>query len=104
MQNPMMGMMMSAMSSREEAQNRRFDRTVARRAVGLARPYLRRILGYIGLIVTVSVISAAPPQLIRLIIDRAIPDADLGLLWLLAGGLLLVAVLVGYVIGWMALS
>lgn len=94
MQNPMMGMMMTAMSVREEAQNRRFDRTVARRAMGLARPYLRRILGYIGLIVTVSVISAAPPQLIRLIIDRAIPDADLGLLWLLAGGLLLVAALV----------
>lgn len=94
MQHPMMGMMMSAMSSREEAQNRRFDRTVARRAVGLARPYLRRILGYIALIVTVSVISAAPPQLIRLIIDRAIPEEDLGLLASLAGGLLLVAVLV----------
>ena len=94
MQNPMMGMMMSAMTSREEAQDRRFDRTVARRALGLARPYLPRILGYIGLIVTVSVISAVPPQLIRLIIDRAIPEEDLGLLWWLAGGLLLVAVLV----------
>lgn len=94
MQHPMMGMMMSAMSSREEAQNRRFDRTVARRAVGLARPYLRRILGYIALIVTVSIISASPPQLIRLIIDRAIPEEDLGLLASLAGGLLLVAVLV----------
>ena len=94
MQNPMMGMMMSAMTSREEAQDRRFDRTVARRALGLARPYLSRILGYVALIVTVSVISAAPPQLIRLIIDRAIPEEDLGLLWWLAGGLLLVAVLV----------
>ena len=94
MQNPMMGMMMSAMTSREEAQDRRFDRTVARRALGLARPYLPRILGYVALIVTVSVISAAPPQLIRLIIDRAIPEEDLGLLWWLAGGLLLVAVLV----------
>ena len=95
MQNAMMGMMMSAMSSREEAQNRRFDRRVAVRAMGLARPYRNRILGYIGLIVVVSIISAAPPQLIRLIIDRAIPAADLRLLWLLAGGLVLVAVLVG---------
>jgi len=94
-QNPMMGMMMSAMSSRAEAQNRRFDRSVATRAFGLARPYRKRILGYIGLIVTVSIISAAPPQLIRLIIDRAIPQSDLGLLWRLAGGLLLVAALVG---------
>ncbi len=95
MQNAMMGMMMSAMSSREEAQNRRFDRRVAVRAMGLARPYRNKILGYIGLIVVVSIISAAPPQLIRLIIDRAIPAADLRLLWLLAGGLVLVAVLVG---------
>jgi ATP-binding cassette subfamily B protein len=93
-QHPMMGMMMSAMSAREEAQNRRFDRKVARRALGLARPYLPRILAYIGLIVTVSIISAAPPQLIRLIIDRAIPEEDLGLLTRLAGGLLLVAGLV----------
>jgi len=94
-QHPMMGMMMSAMSAREEAQHRRFDRTVAVRALGLARPYRDRILGYIALIVTASVISAAPPQLIRLIIDRAIPAGDLDLLWRLAGGLLLVAFLVG---------
>ncbi len=94
MQHPMMGMMMSAMSARDEARVRRFDRAVARRALGLARPYLPRILAYIGLIVVVAVISAAPPQLIRLIIDRAIPDEDLALLWRLTGGLLLVAVLV----------
>jgi ATP-binding cassette subfamily B protein len=94
MHNPMMGMMMSAMSSREEARTRRFDRSIARRAVGLARPYLPRILGYIAVIVTVSVVSAAPPQLIRLIIDSAIPAGDLDLLRLLAGGLLAVAVIV----------
>jgi len=93
-QNPMMGMMMTAMSAREEAQHRSFDRTVARRAAGLARPYLPRILGYIALIVTVSVISAAPPQLIRLVIDRAIPEDDLALLWRLAGGLVAVALAV----------
>jgi ATP-binding cassette, subfamily B, bacterial len=93
-QNAMMGMMMSAMSAREEAQHRRFDRTVARRAAGLARPYLPRILGYIALIVTVSIVSAAPPQLIRLVIDRAIPEGDLSLLWRLAGGMVAVAVVV----------
>ena len=94
MQHPMMGMMMGASSARDEARDRRFDRTVARRAVRLARPYRWRILGYVGLIVTISVISAAPPQLIRLIIDRAIPEEDLGLLWTLAGGLVAVALLV----------
>jgi ATP-binding cassette subfamily B protein len=94
MQSPMMGMMMSAMTSREEARTRRFDRSIARRAVGLARPFLPRIVGYIAVIVVVSVVSAAPPQLIRLIIDAAIPTEDLGLLRLLAGGLLVVAVIV----------
>jgi ATP-binding cassette subfamily B protein len=94
MQNPMMGMMMSAMTSREEARTRRFDRSIARRAVGLARPFLPRILGYIAVIMTVSIVSAAPPQLIRLIIDAAIPRGDLDLLRLLAGGLLAVAIVV----------
>jgi ATP-binding cassette, subfamily B, bacterial len=94
MQSPMMGMMMSAMTSREEARTRRFDRSIARRAVGLARPFLPRIVGYIAVIVVVSVVSAAPPQLIRLIIDAAIPTEDLGLLRLLTGGLLVVAVIV----------
>jgi len=88
-------MRMSSLSAREEARTRRFDRRIARRAVGLARPYLRRIAAYILLIVIIAVISAAPPQLIRLIIDRAIPQGDLTLLWRLAGGLLLVALLVG---------
>jgi ATP-binding cassette, subfamily B, bacterial len=87
-------MRMSSLSAREEARTRRFDRAIARRAVGLARPYLRRIAGYILLIVTIAIISAAPPQLIRLIIDRAIPEGDVALLGRLAGGLLLVAVLV----------
>ena len=96
MQHPMMGMMMAS-SAREEARGRRFDRAVARRAVGLARPYRGRILAYVALIVTISIISAAPPQLIRLVIDRAIPEGDLGLLWLLAGVIGMSALLLGAV-------
>jgi ATP-binding cassette subfamily B protein len=92
----MLGMagMKSGLSAREEARNRRFDRLLAGRAVRLARPYLPRILAYVGLIVVIAIISAAPPQLIRLIIDRAIPDGDLGLLGRLAAGLVGVATLV----------
>jgi ATP-binding cassette, subfamily B, bacterial len=93
-QHPMMGMMTSAMSAREEAEQRRFDRHIAARAIRLARPYRRRILAYIGLIIVIAVVSAAPPQLIRLIIDIAIPREDLGLLGQLAGALFGVAVLV----------
>jgi len=94
MQTGRMGTRMLMLSAREEASTRKFDRRIAKRAVGLARPYLRRIALYIVLIVIISVISAAPPQLIRLIIDRAIPAGDLPLLTRLAGGLLLVALLV----------
>ena len=96
MQHQMMGMRgpMSWLSAREEARHRRFDRAVAARAMGLARPYLPRIVGYIGLIVVIATISAAPPQLIRLIIDRAIPEEDLSLLTWLAAGLFGVAVVV----------
>ena len=94
MQHPMGPLMMSAMSGRADARGRRFDRAVARRAVGLARPYLRRVLAYVAVIATASAASAAPPQLIRLVIDRAIPEGDLGLLTRLTGGFVAVAVVV----------
>jgi ATP-binding cassette, subfamily B, bacterial len=96
MQHPMMAMRgpMGGLSAREEARNRRFDRAVAVRAMGLARPFLPRIVVYIGLIVVIATISAAPPQLIRLVIDRAIPEEDLSLLTWLAAGLFGVAVVV----------
>ncbi|MEY3019313.1 MAG: hypothetical protein RLZZ272_297 [Actinomycetota bacterium] len=70
------------------------DRAVVRRAWRLTTPYHRRLAAYVGLIVVIAVVSAAPPQLIRLIIDRAIPAGDTGLLTLLAGGLVGVAVTV----------
>jgi ATP-binding cassette, subfamily B, bacterial len=69
-----------------EVRARRLDRAVVRRAWGLTRPYRRRLAGFLALIVVTSVVSAAPPQLIRLVIDEAIPTADRTLLvWLFAG-------------------
>jgi ATP-binding cassette, subfamily B, bacterial len=70
------------------------DREVARRALGLARPYARRLVGFVGIIVLSAAAAAATPQLIRLVIDRAIPQGDTGLLWLLFAGMVAVAVFV----------
>ena len=62
------------------------DRAVARRAWGLARPYRRRLVGFLSVIVVGAVLGAAPPQLVRIVINRAIPNSDTGLLtWLFVG-------------------
>ncbi|MEX0592104.1 MAG: ABC transporter ATP-binding protein [Nitriliruptoraceae bacterium] len=78
----------------EEMASRRFDRTVARRALGLARPYRSRLTAFVILIMVAAVTSAAPPQLIRIAIDRAIPEADTSLLWTLFWAMLGVAAIV----------
>ncbi len=86
-----MALRMSTMRRREDVDGRAFDRAVARRAAGLARPYLRRILAYLATIVASAVLGAVPPQLIRTIIDRAVPTGDRGLLTALTAGLVAVA-------------
>ena len=72
----------------------RIDRAVIARAWGLTAPYHRRLAGYVALIVVMAAASAAPPQLIRLVIDRAIPAGDLRLLAMLSAGLVGVALTV----------
>lgn len=78
----------------DEFASRKFDRTIARRAFTLARPYRRRLIAFVGLIVVAAIAGAAPPQLIRIAIDRAIPSADTGLLWTLFAAMLTVAAVV----------
>ncbi len=74
------------MGDPDELRARGLDRAVARRAWELARPYRKRLLGFVLLIIATSAVSAAPPLLIREIIDTAIPQEDRGLLvWLFAG-------------------
>jgi ATP-binding cassette, subfamily B, bacterial len=70
------------------------DRAVARRALGLARPYTRRLVGFVVIIVLSAAAAAATPQLIRLVIDRAIPQGSTALLWLLFAGMAGIAVFV----------
>jgi ATP-binding cassette, subfamily B, bacterial len=67
----------------KEYKGRGVDRAVAKRAWGLTVPYRRRLWGFLSIIVLMAIATAAPPQLVRLVIDRAIPAEDMGLLtWL----------------------
>ncbi|SDE95574.1 ABC transporter ATP-binding protein [Rhodospira trueperi] len=59
-----------------------------RRALGLFRPYGGRLVFILGLIFASSLAGVAAPFLLRAIIDTALPAGDLGLLALLAGGLI----------------
>ena len=64
-----------------------------RRIVRLFRPHTRKLL-VVGVLVGLSaLVSVASPFLLRAVIDVAIPQRDLGLLSLLAGGMIAVAVL-----------
>ncbi|MET4898305.1 ABC transporter ATP-binding protein [Sphingomonadaceae bacterium jetA1] len=63
-----------------------------RRIAALFRPYAGRLALVLGLIVFSSIAGVASPFLLRAIIDQALPARDLGLLAILAGGLIAIAV------------
>ncbi|MGH3441365.1 MAG: ABC transporter ATP-binding protein [Nitriliruptorales bacterium] len=61
----------------------RIDLATVRRAWSLARPYRRRLAGFLALTVVASFVTLLPPLLIREVIDRGIEGEDVGLLtWL----------------------
>lgn len=76
----------------DESTRRDVDRETVVRAWSLARPWRWRLAGFVGLTVLGSSLGAVTPQLVRLVLDRAIPQGDRGLLMLLAAGMLGVAV------------
>ncbi len=95
------------MGDAAELRSRGLDRTVAKRAWGLARPYRKRLLGFVALIVLAAGVSALPPLLIREIIDGAIPAGDRQqLVWLFVGlvGVGLVVATVSMVERWLSSS
>ena len=76
-----------------------------RRVFAYGRPYRWLLGGVLVTILAVSVLSVIPPLLIRDLVDRAIPEADLGRLTLLGVGMVavpLVTVSVGAVQRWMS--
>lgn len=64
-----------------------------RRVLGLFRAYAGRLIVVLVLIVLSSAAGIAAPFLLRAIIDDALPNGSLGLLALLAGGLIVLACL-----------
>ena len=62
----------------------KLSRTVLKRVWRFAAPYRRLIFGFLAVIVASSLLSLVPPLLFREILDDAIPDADRGLLHMLA--------------------
>ena len=75
----------------DEDQDRpKLDRALLRRVLRYAMPYRGLLLLILGTIVVITLVSLVPPLLMRDLIDRAIPDEDLGRVTVL--GLLMVGV------------
>ncbi len=68
-------MMMRPRGTREDAK-RPVDREVVRRAWELTRPYRSRLAWFLVITIVSSVLAAAPPQLIRIIIDDGMEAGD----------------------------
>ena len=70
------------------------------RVLALFTPYRRRIAGVVALMLLAAAISLAGPFLLRAVIDVALPRQDLGLLLLLVGGMVTVALTAAAVGAW----
>ncbi|MGL5810156.1 MAG: ABC transporter ATP-binding protein [Nocardioides sp.] len=73
----------------------RVDRATVRRVLNFARPHRSLIGTFLLLTVVDAGLVVVSPLLIRQIIDVAIPNRDSGLVWLLAGGMALTALIGG---------
>ena len=70
------------------------DRALLRRVAGYGRPYLGRLVGVLITVVFISGLSVVPPILIRLLIDEAIPEGNLGALTWLGIGMVAVPLVI----------
>jgi ATP-binding cassette subfamily B protein len=73
------------------------SRAVLRRVAGYARPYTGRIALMLASILVVTAMPLVPPLLMRELIDVALPNRDVGMLNLLAIGMVVVPILGGLV-------
>ena len=71
------------------------ERATMRRIFSFLRPYRRQALLVLASIVCAALCGAAPPLFLKRIVDQAIPQARLGLLFLLCGGMALGPLLAG---------
>jgi ATP-binding cassette subfamily B protein len=64
------------------------DRATLRRIFAYLQPYRGTIGAVTLLIVVAALLNLLPPLLLKLVVDRAIPDRDVTLLWWLCGGMI----------------
>ncbi len=81
----------------EDLDRPQVSRRLLRRVAAYVRPYARRALLLVGLIVLTSLLNLVPPLLYRDLLDNALPDRDTARLNLLALGVVGIPVLVGLV-------
>ena len=70
------------------------DRQLLRRVAGYGKPYMWQLVGVLVTVVLISGLSVVPPILVRLLIDEAIPESDLGFLTWLGIGMVAVPVVI----------
>ena len=69
------------------------DRASLRRAWGFARPYWGKLIAYLLVIITTSVVAVVPPLVFKRLIDHSIPHHDLHEVTLLFGVAVFLALL-----------
>ena len=93
----------------ERLQGGRADWALLRRAWRFVAPYKFQLIGFLFLMSLTAVIAVLPPQIVRLIVDQALPHRDMGQLiqllavmaglYLLTAAMTVVASLIGISIG-----
>ena len=80
-----------------EAERRPITRSTVRRVVEFFRPYRLRVALTVLIIIVVAVIGLVNPFLLKLIIDDAIPNRDLGELYLYIGLMIVLPIATGLI-------
>src|SRR3954469_24021830 len=89
----------------EELKDAGIDRGTLRRAWTFARAYRRAMIAYLGVIVLGAVVGALPPLVLKQLIDKAIPEKNHTLLYVLvaiAAALALTQTMIGLVNRWLS--
>jgi len=79
----------------EERDRPKVDRALLRRVLSYARPYRGLLVIVLATIALITVVSLAPPLLMRDLLDRAIPDKDIDRVTRLGVAMIAVPVLTG---------
>src|SRR5581483_11952093 len=82
----------------DAVKGRKLERDLLRRVLKLARPYRALLIAFLVGIVLDAVVTAIQPLLLRSLLDTAIPERNRGLVWLL-GGLAVALALTDAVLG-----